>query len=121
VYARYLLLVEPLDDEICAYTPEPDKCCCERRHEECWEQNDKCDADAYDSEDNGAEDGENEGGDECEDEDGDGEDQEETDGKGGEGNLGENEGLSHGWLARQFLVVDGKGDVEEPWVDLRQA
>lgn len=84
MYPRYFLLVEPLDDEICAYTPEPDECCCEGCHEQCWEQDDKCDADAYDSEDNGAEDGEEKGGDKGEDEDGDGENQEKTDGERGQ-------------------------------------
>lgn len=109
MYPRYLLLVKPLDDEICAYTPEPDKGCCERRYEECRKQNDQGDADAYNGEDNGAENGKNERGDKGEDEDGDGEDQEEPNRQGGEGDLGEDEGLSKGRLARKVLVVNGRG------------
>lgn len=106
---RYLLLIEPLDDEIGAHTPEPDECCCERCHEECWEQDDQCNADAHDGEDDSTEDSQKEGGHKSEDEDGDGQDQEKPDGKGREGHLGENEGLGQGWLARELLGVNQRG------------
>jgi len=109
VYPGYLLLVEPLDDEICPYTPEPDECCCKCCYEECWEQDNKCDADAHDGEDDSAEDGQKERGHKGEDEDSDGKDQEETDGEGREGDLGEDEGLSQRWLAGENLQIDRRG------------